>query len=81
MEFYVVWSFSERFDPESSHNKLGTVSFKQFWVDDGYAVLINMINFGSLEDLDQVNIIDSNKKKYSVEEFLDEIKKYKIIDS
>ena len=59
-------------------NILGEESFGKFYVGSGYKALINMIN-REPEVLESIAIIDEKKNPYSVEEFLDLIKKWKIM--
>ena len=59
-------------------NILGEESFGKFYIGSGYKALTNMINKDP-EVLASIAIIDEKKNSYSVEEFLDLIKKWKII--
>ena len=59
-------------------NILGEESFGKFYIGSGYKALTNMINKDP-EVLESIAIIDEKKNSYSVEEFLDLIKKWKII--
>ena len=56
---------------------LGESSFKVFWAGTGFNKLQKMINEAP-ELLDDITVISDQGKSYSVEEFLDTIKKLKV---
>ena len=58
-------------------NELGQVSFKKFYVGKGMEALQNMIR-KSPEALENVTIRSERGDKYSVQEFLELIRKYTI---
>ena len=59
-------------------NILGEESFGKFYTGNGFTALTYMIN-KTPEALDGVAIIDEKGSKYTVTEFLDTVKKWKII--
>ena len=59
-------------------NILGEESFGKFYTGNGFTALTYMIN-KTPEALDGVAIIDEKGSKYSVTEFLDTAKKWKIM--
>ena len=59
-------------------NILGEESFGTFYTGNGFKALDNMI-MGEPEALESIAIIDEQKNPYSVSEFLDLIKKWKIM--
>ena len=58
-------------------NILGEESFGKFYVGNGFLALDNIVN-KKPEVLETVTIIDEQKNKYSVEQFLELISKWKI---
>ena len=59
-------------------NILGEESFGTFYTGNGFKALNNMV-IRQPELLESTSIIDEKKKSYTVEEFLDLIKKWKIM--
>ena len=59
-------------------NILGEESFRKFYLGNGCLALDNIAN-KKPEVLDTVTIMDEQKNKYSVEEFLKLISKWKIM--
>jgi hypothetical protein len=59
-------------------NILGEVSFKNFWADSGFDILIKLVeNYPNT--LTEVTIKDEKNKSYSIDEFLEAIKNLKVI--
>ena len=58
-------------------NILGEESFRTFYTGNGFVALNNIV-MEKPELLESVAIIDEQKTSYSVEEFLDLLKKWKI---
>tara|TARA_B100001778_G_C18189455_1_gene450582 strand:- start:229 stop:465 length:237 start_codon:yes stop_codon:yes gene_type:complete len=59
-------------------NILGEESFGTFYTGNGFKALNNMV-IRQPDLLETTTIIDEKKKSYTVEEFLDLIKKWKIM--
>ena len=59
-------------------NILGEESFGTFYTGNGFKALNNMV-IRQPDLLESTSIIDEKKKSYTVEEFLDLIKKWKIM--
>ena len=59
-------------------NILGEESFETFYAGNGFKALNNMV-IRQPELLESTSIIDEKKKSYTVEEFMDLIKKWKIM--
>ena len=65
-------------DVDYSTNILGEISFKNFWTEDGFEILVRSVDKYP-DTLEQVRIKDEQNKNYSVEQFLDKIKNLKVI--
>jgi hypothetical protein len=78
MTYYILLSQDSEQDSYYHANQLGESSFKKFYCDDGYQVLIKLIQ-NYPDKLSEVQIIDSAKHHYTIEEFLDEIKELELI--
>lgn len=64
-------------DEDSQKLSLGEVSFDVFYPGDGFRALKNIIDkYPNV--LERVQIFDDYDKKYEVDEFLNEISKYKM---
>ena len=63
-----------------STNILGEVSFKNFWADQGFGILVRLVEKYP-DTLDEVVIKDEQSKSYSVEQFLEKIKNLKVIQN
>ena len=59
-------------------NILGEESFETFYTGNGYKAFKNMI-IKEPDILEKINIIDEQKKSYTVEEFLNLISQWKIM--
>ena len=77
MTYYILMGM-DSIEDVWDENILGEESFGKFYIGSGYKALTNMINKDP-EVLESIAIIDEKKNSYSVEEFLDLIKKWKII--
>ena len=77
MTYYIVMDNKV---PEDlwDENILGEESFGKFYTGNGFTALTYMIN-KTPEALGSVAIVDERGSKYSVTEFLDTVKKWKII--
>lgn len=65
----------------SEDNELGSVDInKTFWPGSGFSALSTIINNVERYDniIEHIMIFDDKKKSYTVEEFLDVLKKFKI---
>ena len=77
MTYYILLNEDNESDSYYHANQLGEVSFNTFHTHEGYAVLVRLIEEFP-DKLKDVKIIDSSKKYYTIEQFLDTIKPYKI---
>ena len=75
MTYYILLNENEDLWDE---NILGEESFGKFYTGNGFIALNNMIQ-KEPEALGDVKIIDEKGSKYSITEFLDTIKKLKIM--
>ena len=62
---------------KNKFNQLGDASFKTFWAQRGLNILMNAV-VEQHADLEKFIIKDEKGKDYSIEEFLDKIKKLKV---
>ena len=60
------------------NNTLGEESFGSFYTGNGFFALEEIVNTQP-ELLDSIKILDEKKNSYTIEQFLDLIKKWKII--
>jgi hypothetical protein len=58
--------------------EIGEVSFDKFYAYDGWHHLNKMVNSGVIPLLERIQIVSDTNTKFTVEEFLDEVSKYKI---
>ena len=77
MRYYILYPGNTEADTVNSINQLGDASFKTFWAQRGFNILMNAVQ-QSHKDLDKFVIKDEKGKDYSIEEFLDKIKKLKV---
>ena len=75
MTYYILLNDNEDLWDE---NILGEESFGKFYTGNGFIALNNMIQ-KEPDALSDVKIIDERGSKYSITEFLDTIKKFKIM--
>lgn len=78
MRYFILLPDDTEETVDFSTNILGEVSFKNFWADQGFDILVRLVDKYP-DTLEQVVIKDEHSKSYSVEEFLDKIKKLKVI--
>ena len=77
MMYYVFFN-NEKPGDLWDDNMLGDESFGKFYTGNGFVALNNIIN-NKPELLEDIKIIDEQGKSYSITEFLDKIKKLKIV--
>ncbi len=78
MIFYILLPNDTEEDCINDANQLGHVAFKKFYKNSGYEVLTKIIDMGDIYIINNIRIVDSNKKVYTIEKFLQTISKYKI---
>ncbi len=78
MMYYILLKDDDVKNPNFSPNVLGEVLFKNFWAEDGFQALQQMIQKYP-DNLDEVVIKDQNNKSYSIEQFLDKLNGLRII--
>jgi hypothetical protein len=77
MRYYILYPGNTEADTVNSINQLGDASFKTFWAQRGLNILMNAVE-QQHKDLDKFIIKDEKGKDYSIEAFLDKIKKLKV---
>ena len=77
MRYYILYPGNTEADTINSINQLGDVSFKTFWAQRGLNILLNAVDQDH-EVLGHLIIKDEKGKCYSIEEFLDKLKKLKV---
>ena len=77
MTFYMLMKGDTEKDTINSTNTLGEISFNTFHSEDGFKILMNLVEKYP-EKLEEVRIIDQQVKDYTIEKFLDKIKGLKI---
>jgi len=80
MRYFILLPGDTEESVDFSTNILGEVSFKNFWADQGFEILVRLVEKYP-DTLSEVRIKDEQSKSYSVEEFLDKIKKLKVIQN
>lgn len=78
MRYFILLPGDTEESVDFSTNILGEVSFKNFWADQGFGILIKLVEKYP-DTLEEVVIKDEKSKSYSVEEFLEKIKKLRVI--
>ena len=78
MRYFILLPDDTEESVDFSTNILGEISFKNFWADQGFEILVRLVEKYP-DTLDPVTIKDEQSKSYSVEEFLEKIKKLKVI--
>ena len=78
MRYFILLPEETEEDVDYSTNILGEISFKNFWTEEGFEILIRLVEKYP-DTLEQVTIKDEQNKNYSVEQFLDKIKNLKVI--
>jgi hypothetical protein len=64
-------------DTINSTNTLGEISFNTFYTEDGFKILMNIVNKYP-DKLEEISIFDYKMRDYTIEEFLDKIKGLKV---
>ena len=64
-------------DTINSTNTLGEISFNTFHTEDGFKILMNIVE-NYPDKLEELSIFDSKMRDYTIEEFLDRIKGLKV---
>jgi len=77
MTFYILMKGDTEKDVINSTNTLGEISFNTFHSEDGFKILMNMVDKYP-EKLEEISIFDSKMRDYTIEEFLDKIKGLKV---
>jgi hypothetical protein len=77
MTFYMLMGGDTEKDTINSTNTLGEISFKTFHTEDGFKILMNLVE-NYPEKLEEVSIFDYKMRDYTIEEFLDKIKGLKV---
>ena len=77
MQFFILPSGYEQHDLMNENYLLGEQSFKVFWAGTGFNRFQKIIEQAP-DVLEHIVILDDKGKDYSVEEFLDKIKKLQI---
>ena len=77
MRYYILYPDNTEADTINDINQLGDVSFKTFWANRRFNVLIQAVEQGH-DIVEHFIIKDEKGKGYSIEEFLDKIKKLKV---
>ena len=58
--------------------EIGEVSFDKFYAYDGWHYINKIVNTGVTPLIEKIEIVSDANKKFTVEEFLDEVSKYKM---
>jgi hypothetical protein len=74
MIFYILLPKDSEKDTLSDSNILGEISFNKFKPNEGFKVLNKVINEYP-EMISEVRILDQTGKKYTIEEFLNNVEK------
>lgn len=59
--------------------QIGEVSFKKFYAYDGWYHLEKLVKNEVEPILERIQIVSENNKKYTIEEFYEEMKNYKLV--
>jgi hypothetical protein len=78
MRYFILLPGDTEESVDFSTNILGEVSFKNFWADQGFDILVRLAEKYP-DTLTEVVVKDEKNKSYSVEEFLDKINNLRII--
>jgi|TARA_B110000977_G_scaffold42914_1_gene58125 hypothetical protein len=78
MIYYILLPDDTEDGVQYSTNVLGESSFKNFWADQGFEILVRLIEKYP-DTLDTVKIKDDQSKEYSIEDFLDITSKLNLI--
>jgi hypothetical protein len=77
MTFYMLMKGDTEKDTINSTNTLGEISFNTFYTEDGFKILMNIVNKYP-DKLEEISIFDYKMRDYTIEEFLDKIKGLKV---
>ena len=77
MQYYILMPGDTERDALNEANLLGDASFDVFWAGTGLKILMNMVT-KEPELLAECKIITDTGKKFTITEFLDNIKKLKV---
>ena len=77
MTFYLLMGGDTEKDTINSTNTLGEISFNTFHTEDGFKILMNIVE-NYPDKLEELSIFDSKMRDYTIEEFLDRIKGLKV---
>ena len=78
MKYYILYPNNTEADTINDVNQLGDENgFGVFWANTGFNILLNAVDQNH-EVLSHLKIKDERGKGYSIEEFLDKIKKLKV---
>ena len=77
MTFYLLMKGDTEKDAINSTNTLGEISFNTFHTEDGFKILMNIVE-NYPDKLEEISIFDQKMRDYTIEEFLDKIKGLKI---
>jgi len=80
MTYYLLLSGDSEKDTLYETNVLGEESFKTFYPSVGFMILSRIIN-QQPELLESLQILDEQKKSYTITKFLDKLDKWKILKS
>jgi|TARA_R110000796_G_scaffold249480_1_gene377309 hypothetical protein len=78
MIYYILLPDDTEDGVQYSTNVLGESSFKNFWADQGFEILVRLIEKYP-DTLDTVKIKDDQSKEYSIEDFLNITSKLNLI--
>jgi|TARA_R110000851_G_scaffold54769_3_gene129031 hypothetical protein len=78
MIYYILLPDDTDDGVQYSTNVLGESSFKNFWADQGFEILVRLIEKYP-DTLDTVKIKDDQSKEYSIEDFLNITSKLNLI--
>ena len=78
MIYYILLPDDTDDGVQYSTNVLGESSFKNFWADQGFEILVRLIEKYP-DTLDTVKIKDGQSKEYSIEDFLNITSKLNLI--
>ncbi len=76
--YYILLPDDTEDGVQYSTNVLGESSFKNFWADQGFEILVRLIEKYP-DTLDTVKIKDDQSKEYSIEDFLNITSKLNLI--
>ncbi len=77
MRYYIIMPDDDG-NEDYSTNILGERSFKNFWADQGFEILVRLIEKYP-DTLETVQIKDDQSKEYSIEDFLNITSKLNLI--